>query len=63
MYGIVYTQLADTEQEVNGLLTVNREPKVDPKIIKKANDFFIRSFVETPQKDVEIVDVLDDNLD
>ena len=63
LYGIVYTQLADTEQEVNGLLTVDHEPKVDPAIIKKANDFFIRSFVETPQKDQEIVDILEDNLD
>ena len=52
-----------TEQEVNGLLTVDHEPKVDPAIIKKANDFFIRSFVETPQKDQEIVDILEDNLD
>ncbi|GKS81344.1 beta-glucuronidase [Ligilactobacillus pabuli] len=61
--GIVYTQLADTEQEVNGLLTVDHEPKVDPKLIKKANEFFIRSFVETPQKDVEIEDILDNELD
>ena len=52
-----------TEQEVNGLLTVDHEPKVDPAIIKKTNDFFIRSFVETPQKDQEIVDILEDNLD
>ena len=28
--GFCYTQLADTEQEVNGLLTADRRPKVDP---------------------------------
>lgn len=48
--GIVYTQLTDTEQEVNGLLTVDRQPKVDPEVIKKANEFFIRAFVDAPKK-------------
>jgi hypothetical protein len=28
--GFCYTQLADTEQESNGLLTAERQPKVDP---------------------------------
>ncbi|MBA2277955.1 MAG: glycoside hydrolase family 2 [Chloroflexia bacterium] len=28
--GFCYTQLTDTEQETNGLLTENREPKLDP---------------------------------
>lgn len=28
--GFCYTQLTDTEQEVNGLLTANRQPKADP---------------------------------
>ena len=28
--GFCYTQLADTEQETNGLLTAARQPKVDP---------------------------------
>jgi beta-galactosidase/beta-glucuronidase len=28
--GFCYTQLTDTEQETNGLLTVHREPKLDP---------------------------------
>jgi len=27
--GFCYTQLTDTEQETNGLLTANREPKFD----------------------------------
>lgn len=29
LVGICYTQLTDTEQETNGLLTENREPKID----------------------------------
>lgn len=38
LFGYCYTQLADVEQEVNGLLTYEREFKVDPKEIKKIND-------------------------
>lgn len=60
--GIVYTQLTDTEQEVNGLLTVDRQPKVDPEVIKKANEFFIRAFVDAPPKDIEIADILDNDM-
>lgn len=60
--GIVYTQLTDTEQEVNGLLTVDRQPKVDPEVIKKANEFFMRAFVDAPQKDIEIADILDNDM-
>jgi hypothetical protein len=36
--GICYTQLTDVEQEVNGLLTYDRKPKFDPKVIKQMND-------------------------
>ncbi|GBG93862.1 beta-glucuronidase [Ligilactobacillus salitolerans] len=61
--GFVYTQLSDTEQEVNGLLTVDRQPKVDPAVIKKANEFFIPSHVESPQKEVEVDDVLNEGLE
>jgi beta-galactosidase/beta-glucuronidase len=32
--GFCYTQLTDTEQETNGLLTSNREPKLDPAAIR-----------------------------
>lgn len=32
-----YTQLYDIEQEVNGLYTYNRVPKVDPEIIRSIN--------------------------
>jgi hypothetical protein len=35
--GFCYTQLTDTEQEANGLLTGRREPKVDPDRIKAIN--------------------------
>ncbi len=32
--GFCYTQLTDTEQETNGLLTANREPKLDPAAVR-----------------------------
>lgn len=35
--GWCYTQLTDVEQEINGLLTYDRCPKVDPEIIRKIN--------------------------
>jgi hypothetical protein len=31
--GFCYTQLTDVEQEQNGLLTFDREPKVDPTLV------------------------------
>jgi beta-galactosidase/beta-glucuronidase len=31
--GFCYTQLTDIEQEVNGLLTYNRQPKISPEVI------------------------------
>lgn len=36
--GFCYTQLTDVEQEINGLLTYNRKPKIDPKIIREINE-------------------------
>ncbi|CAG9621102.1 glycoside hydrolase family 2 protein [Sutcliffiella rhizosphaerae] len=36
--GFCYTQLTDVEQEINGLLTYDRKPKIDLKIIKKINE-------------------------
>jgi len=33
--GFCYTQLTDTGQETNGLLTENREPKLDPEAIRQ----------------------------
>jgi hypothetical protein len=32
--GFCYTQLVDTEREINGFLTADRKPKVDPAIIR-----------------------------
>lgn len=36
--GFCYTQLTDTEQETNGLLTASREPKVDPERLRAINN-------------------------
>jgi hypothetical protein len=33
--GFCYTQLTDVEQEQNGLLTFERQPKVDPQLLRK----------------------------
>lgn len=35
--GFCYTQLTDVEQEVNGLLTFDRRPKVNPEFIAQCN--------------------------
>ena len=37
LQGFCYTQLTDVEQEINGLLTYNREPKCDKEMIRKIN--------------------------
>ena len=36
--GICYTQLTDVEQEINGLLTYDRNPKFDVKALREMND-------------------------
>ncbi|MFZ5351091.1 MAG: glycoside hydrolase family 2 protein [Bacillota bacterium] len=36
--GFVYTQIADVEQEINGLMTFDRIPKADPDIIRLINE-------------------------
>lgn len=36
--GFCYTQLTDVEQEINGLLTYDRKPKIDTKIIREINE-------------------------
>lgn len=33
--GFCYTQLTDTESEINGLLTADRRPKLDPAVIRR----------------------------
>ena len=40
--GFVWTQLTDVEQEQNGLLTCDREPKVDASWIARVNEEFLR---------------------
>jgi hypothetical protein len=39
--GFCWTQLADVEQEQNGLLTADREPKADPAAIRAVNEAFL----------------------
>jgi beta-galactosidase/beta-glucuronidase len=36
--GVCYTQLTDVEQEINGLLTYDRRPKFDVKLVREIND-------------------------
>lgn len=36
--GYCYTQITDVQQEINGLLTEDRKPKIDPAKIKEVND-------------------------
>lgn len=36
--GYCYTQLTDVEQEINGLLTYDRQPKIPVEVIKAIND-------------------------
>ena len=38
MCGYCYTQHTDVQQEINGLLDVDRNYKIDPEIIKGIND-------------------------
>lgn len=63
--GFCYTQLTDTEQETNGLLTANREPKFSPERLAAINgrpsgavpseimDAFIKQAVERRRKERE----------
>ena len=44
----IYTQITDVEIEINGLLTYDRQLKVDPKWIAKANRFEWAGPVYTP---------------
>lgn len=40
LWGYCYTQLSDVEQEINGLLTYEREPKCDLKELAKINNLY-----------------------
>lgn len=38
MSGFCYTQLTDIEQEINGLLTYDRQPKIDPEEVRRIHE-------------------------
>ena len=42
--GFCYTQLTDIEQEINGLLTYDRKPKVAPEAIAAIHEEYFRKF-------------------
>lgn len=46
LHGYCYTQLTDVEQEINGLLSYNREPKCELSKIKKINDMWHSNIVK-----------------
>lgn len=52
--GIVYTQLTDVQQEINGLLTADRHPKLDPARIRRlfaaATDGSPTTFPQAPPR-------------
>lgn len=48
--GFCYTQLTDTEQETNGLLTADREPKIDPERVREV---LTRPTRAVPAEDVD----------
>ena len=50
--GFCYTQLTDIEQEINGLLTYDRQPKVAPEMIAEIHRELFRigsESVTTPE--------------
>ncbi len=48
--GFCYTQLTDVEQEINGLVTYDRKPKVPPERMKAINDGLRRRAETVPQE-------------
>jgi beta-galactosidase/beta-glucuronidase len=52
--GFCYTQLTDTEQETNGLLTADREPKLDPEAVRAINSRPSRAVPGDIVKDAQI---------
>lgn len=45
LFGYCYTQLTDVEQEVNGLLTAERQYKIQPEKIKEINDRIYKIYI------------------
>jgi hypothetical protein len=54
--GFCYTQLTDTAQERNGLLTQDRVPKVEPGLIAQVNRGAAASAPGQTQEEIQIVD-------
>lgn len=46
LHGYCYTQLTDVEQEINGLLSYNREPKCELTKIREINDMWHSNIVK-----------------
>jgi beta-galactosidase/beta-glucuronidase len=46
LHGYCYTQLTDVEQEINGLLSYNREPKCELSKIREINDMWHSNIVK-----------------
>jgi beta-galactosidase/beta-glucuronidase len=46
LHGYCYTQLTDVEQEINGLLSYNREPKCELAKIREINDMWHSTIVK-----------------
>jgi hypothetical protein len=44
--GFCYTQLTDIEQEINGLLTYDRRPKLAPELVAEINREMFRATAE-----------------
>lgn len=47
LHGYCYTQLTDVEQEINGLLAYNREPKCELAKIREINDMWHSNIVKS----------------
>jgi beta-galactosidase/beta-glucuronidase len=47
LHGYCYTQLTDVEQEINGLLSYNREPKCELSKIREINDIWHSNIVKS----------------
>ena len=48
--GFCYTQLTDIEQEINGLLTYDRRPKLAAELIAGINREMFRAVAETKRR-------------
>ncbi|MGG5254410.1 glycoside hydrolase family 2 protein [Neobacillus sp. SM06] len=46
LHGFCYTQLTDVEQEINGLLTYDRKPKCELKLLKEMNDMWHETIIK-----------------